>query len=281
MKRGMPNDGYVCPDCQSPLERLTCPTCKFEFPCLEGIPRLFPQDPRFEPATQIAGVYDSIYEHHPNAWENQGRTPEFIRYFTSLLAQFPSGRFLEIGCGEGFLLAALQNGQKYATDLSLKALRRAQSQAQAHLSLALAERLPFPSDYFDLIASVGVTEHFLDIPQALREIRRTLKSGGYYVALTHVDLTLGERLAAKVAEFGFPRPRPMEFLRWLGSRWVPRNGKAGPKLVRQPIQNRYTTRGGQAWLEKSGFKVLDVIHTRKHPELPLVGPWVVIYVARR
>ena len=272
---------YVCPDCKAPLEHLFCVSCHFEFSSVDGVPRLLSRDPRFERTESIAGAYDSIYMVQSRVWENQGRTPEFIRYFSSFLDQFPSTRSLEIGCGEGFLLAARTNGEKYAVDLSIEAIRQARTRAEAEFSLALAERLPFPADYFDLIASVGVMEHFLDTGEALRDIRRILKRGGHYVSLTHVDLTVWERLAWLISEFVFPRPRPLQLVRWLKDRLESRGLRHRQKFPWQPIQNRYTTRGGKEWLARSGFTVRTVLHRRKYPGLPLIGPSVVIYVAEK
>jgi ubiquinone/menaquinone biosynthesis C-methylase UbiE len=265
---------YVCPDCKAPLERFYCLRCRFQFPCVDGVPRLLSRDPRFERTETIAGAYDSIYAVQSKVWENQGRTPEFIRFFSSFLDRFPGTRSLEIGCGEGFLLASRKNGEKFAVDLSIEAIRQARARATADFSLALAERLPFPADYFDLVTSVGVMEHFLDIGEALREIRRILKPGGHYVSLTHVDMAVSERIAAKLSEFIFPRPRPIRFARWL-------KNKLTNTFPKQPIQNRYTTDGAKAWLAESGFNVLDILHRRKHPDLPLIAPWVVIYVAQK
>jgi SAM-dependent methyltransferase len=103
---------------------------------------------------------------------------------------------------EGFLLASRRNGEKFAVDLSIEAIRKARARAEAHFSLALAERLPFPAGHFDLVTSVGVMEHFLDTEEALLEIHRILKPGGHYVTLTHVSLTVWERIAAKFGRAG-------------------------------------------------------------------------------
>jgi SAM-dependent methyltransferase len=273
--------GYVCPDCKLPLDHLHCPGCRVEFPCVGGIPRLLSKDPRYVRTEAIAGTYDSIYAVQSKVWENQGRTPEFIRYFSSLLDQFPASRFLEIGCGEGFVLATRKDGERYAVDLSVEAICNARTRAKAHFSLALAERLPFPADHFDLVASVGVMEHFLDTGEALREIRRILKPGGRYVSLTHVQLTFRDRLARRFAEFFFPRPRPIRLARWLKNKLQQYLSGKRLKYPEQPIQNRYTTQGAKDWLARSGFTVNRVLHTGKFPDLPLIGPYVVIYVAEK
>ena len=265
---------YTCPDCRQPLAGLFCAGCGHEFPCVDGVPRLLTRDPRYARGAELAAAYDAIYGAQTGVWEVQGRTPEFIRYFSSLLAGFRPARLLEIGCGEGYLLAALNGEEKFAVDLSLEAIRRARTRGTAQFSLALSERLPFPDAHFDLVTSVGVMEHFIDIDESLREIRRILKPGGHYVSLTHVERSLGERIAAKLSEFLLPWPRPLRMLRWLRS-------KLGPPLVQQPIQNRYTMAGAQAWLQRAGFTVREVLRGSARAGLPLIGSYVVIYVARK
>jgi len=272
---------YVCPDCKKPLTHWRCAVCGHEFPCSDGVPRLVSRNPRFEHAAAIASAYDTIYTERSQAWENQGRTPEFIAWFGELLDRFAAARMLEIGCGEGFVLATRREGVRFATDLSVAAIRRARKRADAHFSLALAERLPFAADSFDLVASVGVMEHFLDIGEALAEIRRVLAPGGLYVGLTHVALTPRERLGWIGAQFVFPRLRPLALARWLAPRLRSRLPWHRADVPQQPIQNRYTTAGAQAWLACSGFTVEEVLHTRADRSLPLIGPSVVVFVARK
>jgi ubiquinone/menaquinone biosynthesis C-methylase UbiE len=270
---------FVCPDCKAVLEQNRCGVCKTEFQNNDGVPVLFSRDPRYSRAREFAQTYDAIYTAETNVWERVGRTSEFISYFSKMLGSFKPKRFLEIGCGEGFLLSAVQSSDKWAVDLSREAIRAAQKKTSARFCQALVERLPFPSDHFDVVTSVGVMEHFLDIDEALREVARVVKPGGHYVTLTHVKPPYLERVTSKVSEFLLP-PRPIAFYRWLQARGnrQARNQSAAPK---QPIQNALTRASGKKHLEANGFEVIDVMYLRRYPNLPLKGPFVVIYVARK
>ena len=264
---------FVCPDCKGKLDDLKCSGCGKEFSRKDGFPVLLSQEPKLKSASEIGSTYDDIYQNRSGVWEDQGRTPEFIAYFSKLLARLSTDRYLEIGCGEGFLLSAIVAKQKAAIDLSSRALQTASTRAQAEFGVALAERLPFASGSFDLVASVGVMEHFLDDRDATAEILRILKPGGHYVALIHVDTTVSERLRQKFREYVYPRPHFGALLKYLSSKIV--------KPISQPIQRRYTLRTGQMCLEECGFTVTQTISTRTDKNIPLVGPHVVIYVGEK
>ena len=122
-------------------------------------------------------------------------------------------------------------------------------------------------------------EHFLDDREAFREIRRVIKPGGYFVILVHVHLTIWERIALKISRYVFPRPRPIELIRWLARYLRGRDGQRDLPLQR--VQNQYTTRSGSARMADAGFHIREILHTRRYPDLPLVGPDVVIYVGQK
>ena len=50
---------------------------------------------------------------------------------------------------------------------------------------SVAERMPFPEDYFDFVFALQTTEHVQDIAATCREVRRVLKPGGYFYARHH------------------------------------------------------------------------------------------------
>jgi ubiquinone/menaquinone biosynthesis C-methylase UbiE len=264
---------YVCPDCKSPLVRLSCAPCAHTYTAVDRIPVLLSRDPRFDTNQELVDAYDDIYSGRANVWENQGRTLEFIQGFAALLKQFAPQRLLEVGCGEGYLLAAVNADEKFAVDLSAQALRQARTRTSAQYSVALAERLPFPTAYFDVVISVGVMEHFLDDHEATKEIWRVLRPGGYYVALIHVDSSFRERLAQKCHEYLYPRFRPVALIRWISGKVL--------CPIRQPIQRRYTAQSGRTCLEECGFTITRVASRTSAAGLSLIGPHVIVYIARK
>lgn len=265
---------FVCPDCKTPLtSQRFCETCRFQFPDVDGIPVLFTREPRFQEATKIGDAYNDIYTRHSNVWNDQGRTPEFIQYFTNLVRSVSTGSLLEIGCGEGFLLSALNASEKSAIDISTEALRRARSRTQAQFGAALAERLPFADGAFDVVVSVGVMEHFIDDRDANREIHRVLRDGGHYVMLIHVDLSSSKRMSLKFSEYIYPNFRPIALLRWLYM-------KATRSII-QPIQRRYTAESVRACLEECGLAVSQVISKESEPASALSGPHVMVFVSKK
>jgi SAM-dependent methyltransferase len=264
---------FVCPDCKAPLEGLRCTECQALFSITDGIPVLLSRDAKFQAAGQIGDRYDSIYAEHSDVWNDQGRTPEFIKYFASLLESLSTGRVLEIGCGEGYLLSAVNASEKVAIDISAQALRKARSRTNAQFGVALAERLPFPDCTFDLVFSVGVMEHFLDDGEATREICRVLRSGGTCATLLHVDLTSRQRLALKFSEYVWPNFRPLALARWM-------IGKLANPII-QPIQRRFSIESARACLDAAGLHVYKIISKESDSKASLSGPHVTICLSQK
>lgn len=264
---------HVCPDCKGVLTNLFCANCKVQFESKNGIPELLSRNDRFKVASEIGTTYDEIYTNRSQVWQDQGRTPEFIEFFSNLVARLSTGKLLEVGCGEGFLLSQLKANEKFAVDISGQALEKAKAKTGATCAVALAERLPFPDQTFDVVVSVGVMEHFLDDREATADIQRVLKRGGAYVALIHVEHTTKEKIQQKLAEYVFPRPRPIAGLRWLLTKVY--------KPIHQPIQRNYTIASGKSCVQQGGFTVKEVISTASHRGVPLIGPHVIIYVASK
>jgi ubiquinone/menaquinone biosynthesis C-methylase UbiE len=261
---------YVCPKCKSQLIELTCQQCGVTYPSMQGIPCLIAARPG-EGGEELRRIYDEIYRHHEDVWIDQGRSEEFQAYFAKLAAALSTDRVLELGCGEGTILAALAASHKHGIDPSIHALIRARNRSSAECAVARAEELPFPSASFDLVIAVGVMEHFENPDLASAEVRRVLTQGGHYIALIHTDMTLSDRLKLKAREFLYP-PRPAALIRWLRKKiWHP---------IVQPLRKSYSIETAKACLERNGLKVKEIITLESRPDAPLAGRHVAIFVAQ-
>lgn len=263
---------YACPHCKLPLESYFCPQCGTTYPVRDGIP-CFIGDSAASEKPDVRQVYDDIYQNHQDAWVDQGRAADFLVYFCGLARACSQDRVLEIGCGEGALLAALTATEKFGIDPSINALRRAITRSDAKCAVGRSEQLPFPSGSFDLVVTVGVMEHFEDPEAATREIHRVLSAYGYYIALIQTDLSASQRILLKFRQYLFPRFRPIELARWLRK-------KTHNRIV-QPFRRSYTIDSARASIESCGLKIERIITRKSQPEAPLAGQHVIILVARK
>jgi len=263
---------YVCPTCKGPLAEFRCAACGVAFAVVAGIP-CFLGDAASGSGQRLRDIYDDIYRHHEDVWVDQGRSERFLGYFSALAQSSAGERVLEIGCGEGMLLAALRGAEKFGIDPSVHALLRAQRRSSAACAVARAEELPFASGTFDLVVAAGVMEHFENADAATAEIHRVLKPAGRYVALIQTDMTRFERLIVKVREYLFPRPRPLALLRWARK-------KLSHRIV-QPLRKSYTVEMARQCLERNGLAVTRIVTRRTDPGAPLAGDHVVILLSHR
>jgi len=90
-------------------------------------------------------------------------------------------RVLDCGCGTGYNLQQLARyGATFGIDLVVDGLAIAK-RAAPPLARADVTRLPFASGGFDLVTSFDVLQCVPGDRQAVREIARVLKTGGYFV----------------------------------------------------------------------------------------------------
>jgi ubiquinone/menaquinone biosynthesis C-methylase UbiE len=102
---------------------------------------------------------------------------EFVR-------RFATGKdVLEVGCGTGLVLSRIARFARCArgVDLSPRMLDLAREK-QLDVQLASATDLPFEDDTFDVSCSFKVLAHIRDIEQALSEMTRVVRPGGYVIA---------------------------------------------------------------------------------------------------
>jgi SAM-dependent methyltransferase len=122
---------------------------------------------------QISRTYDKRYERNKYAGVERA-LQEFIGHE-------PDAHILEVGCGTGHWLKALQTPQRHpiGLDYSTGMLSQAQKRdAAMPLIRGRAEHLPLSSESFDRLFCVNAIHHFVDKRAFLAEARRLLRPGG-------------------------------------------------------------------------------------------------------
>ncbi|MEM2978448.1 MAG: class I SAM-dependent methyltransferase [Candidatus Hadarchaeales archaeon] len=106
---------------------------------------------------------------------------------SEITSRLSRGRILDVGTGPGLLPLELALRSPWlevvGVDPSpgmIALARRLCREAEGRVDFIVGGvyRLPFPSPSFDMVVSVGVLHHLLDLPKALAEILRVLKPGG-------------------------------------------------------------------------------------------------------
>lgn len=98
---------------------------------------------------------------------------------------------LEVGCGTGLILSRLEGARRrvIGVDLSRAMLRRARERSH-HLAQADAISLPFEDESFDVVCSFKVLAHVPMISEALAELSRVVKRGGFLIVEFYNPLSL-------------------------------------------------------------------------------------------
>jgi SAM-dependent methyltransferase len=140
---------------------------------------------------QLSDKYDILYEDWPAIVRQQSEVLD--RLVRSLLGDGPPRRMLDCACGIGTqaIGLALRGHQVHATDLSPKAVARAQREAQglgASLTFGVADvrdLTGLPGDFDVILACNNALPHLLsdeDLLLGVRSMAARLRPGGLFLA---------------------------------------------------------------------------------------------------
>ena len=126
--------------------------------------------------------YKKMYELEASHWWFLSKR----KLITSFLKKYyqkegAKRKILDIGCGTGIILKEFnKHGTTYGIDLSDQAVRFCKLRGLKNVRKASTSKIPFKSDYFDIIGCFDVLYHkdVKDDIQALNEIARVCKKGG-------------------------------------------------------------------------------------------------------
>jgi 2-polyprenyl-3-methyl-5-hydroxy-6-metoxy-1,4-benzoquinol methylase len=105
------------------------------------------------------------------------------------------GRLLEVGCGDGAKLAALNElgWISEGIDFDPGAVGSARSKG-LDVKVGGLEEQHYSAGIFDAVVSTHVVEHVADVRSMFAEALRVLKPGGYFVAYTPNAASMGHRI---------------------------------------------------------------------------------------
>jgi len=128
--------------------------------------------------------YESIYRLEESHWWYRGMREMALALLDRYLPQRDKLTVLDAGCGTGGMMGALgKYGWVYGLDFSLLALGFCRKRSIRSAVRASVTHIPYPSERFDLATSFEVLYHAgvgNDV-QALKEIHRVLRPGGYFL----------------------------------------------------------------------------------------------------
>lgn len=112
------------------------------------------------------------------------------KMFEKFVPELTGKRILDVGCGLGMMMEyfASRGNDVVGIDIVPQAVRANMSRG-LHVVEADARAIPFKTDSFDMVYSLGVIEHFEETQQALQEQVRTCKPGGIVVAVVPYLIT--------------------------------------------------------------------------------------------
>lgn len=173
--------------------------------------------------------------------------PLRFEYFDRFMGSWKDVRVLDVGCGGGYAceFLARRRAVVFGTDIMAEAIQQARDHAaQENLEIeyhpCTPERLPFNDHTMDAVTCVDVLEHIPNKAQALWEIYRVLKPGGWLFFDTF-NKTFWSKL----------------FILWLGEiviRFMPRGTHYWPYFIRPEDLKLLLEKSGFASVEFAGIR---------------------------
>lgn len=112
-----------------------------------------------------------------------------IKKMEKIIGNLKGKKIIEIGAGTGvdsLYLAKKYKASVFCLDFSEVALRKIKKNFEKHnlrckIVKASLRKIPYPNNYFDIVFSNGVLEHFKNPLRVILEQKRVLKKGGLLV----------------------------------------------------------------------------------------------------
>ena len=119
--------------------------------------------------------------------EERGNLQTNLEFLAQTDLLRPEDRILEIGCGIGTVVYELsgKGHDVVGIDISGEAIEYGRKKyGDIRLEVQAAEKLPYEDESFEVVLSFDLFEHIAEIDKHISEVRRVLRSGGYYLFQT-------------------------------------------------------------------------------------------------
>jgi ubiquinone/menaquinone biosynthesis C-methylase UbiE len=280
----MKNNLFQCPSCgtgrlyQHPSS-LICAVCAKEYTFTGDVPIILPDDAQqldLLKNTQSKVSLNALRKIYNKAYEHAGLMgtdldPVYDRVTKTTLLSFAEPligkRLLDVGTGVGKLWDHVPSDvEAYALDLSETGVHKALMRRPGLVgSVSVAEYLPYPDDFFDVVVAADTIEHTFSPGRALEEIQRVLVAGGVLAASFPIPNSL-----RKWGWNQLIRERPsIRFLARLA--WV--LAMRTVLFGRPDFQPIDCDQHMDEWinsLQQCGFAVERVVTWPDHPQIPIV-----------
>ena len=145
-------------------------------------------------AKKVKGVFESVATRYDlmNSLMSGGLHKIWKKYFTQILSLKNNSKILDLASGTGDVCIELSNQNKnfqiFHTDINIKMLEQGKTKLIDHGKIIPsivcdAEKIPFPSNYFDCITIAFGLRNVTNKEEALSEMYRVLSPGGKLVIL--------------------------------------------------------------------------------------------------
>jgi SAM-dependent methyltransferase len=176
---------FRCPACNSEVilrdvtSRVSCRACAATFATDDGIVALTPPPSDRDYPHDLVDLVAAVEDRH--FWFT-ARNDVIVSILQHTLAPLRGTRVLDVGCGTGFVMAALEKSGLEAAgiDMHRSALLRARARVGGPLFASTATTLPFFPD-FDIVTLFDVIEHVDDDVGVLAQARGALMPHGHVV----------------------------------------------------------------------------------------------------
>ena len=158
-------------------------------------------------------------------------------YLFQKYQKFIKEKILDFGCGDGFFAKTVFGKNKIDVGLDLVNSRVKEAKKEKiykKIALYNGLKIPYKNNFFQTVISNCVLEHLTNLKDSLKEIRRVLKPGGYFLTTVMTDKWSHYLLGKKV----------------LGKTYINFMNK------KQEHFNLFTKKQWQKIFEKIGFKVI-------------------------